>query len=79
MHSGLNMSTFRRVWQIGRDPRPRHDKEEWVCGGTRPSGSAPGIHRVQQFIGDSSKAEHILELGHAYERTTDGHSRRPAC
>jgi Asp-tRNA(Asn)/Glu-tRNA(Gln) amidotransferase A subunit family amidase len=31
------------------------------------------------MIGDSFKEEHILKVGHAYEPTTDWHSRRPAC
>jgi aspartyl-tRNA(Asn)/glutamyl-tRNA(Gln) amidotransferase subunit A len=50
-----------------------------ICGLSVPCGfSGSGLPIGLQILGDSFKEENILKVGHAYEQTTDWHTRHPA-
>ncbi len=49
-----------------------------ICGMSIPCGfSSAGLPIGLQILGDSFKEENILKVGHAYEQTTEWHTRKP--
>ncbi len=49
-----------------------------ICGLSVPCGfSSSGLPIGLQILGDSFKEANILKVGHAYEQTTDWHTRKP--